>query len=82
MGTAVTIPAFEAAGLVAHDDGFALMATVAATGTTDLPPNDYKIVKLFRYKGGVQSWATALNGPGVHAADGVSFLFFESQSRY
>jgi len=72
VGTAVKIPGFEAAGLVAHDDGFAVMATVAATGSADLPPNNYAIVKLFRYKAGVQSWATALNGPGVHKADGVS----------
>lgn len=82
VGTAVTIPAYEAAGLVAHDDGFAVMATVVATGTADLPPNDYKIVKLFRYTSGVQSWATALNGPGVHAADGVSPLFPRIQGRY
>lgn len=73
VGTAVTIPGFEAAGLVAHDDGFALLATVAPTGSTDIPPNDYHIIKLFRYKGGVQSWATALNGPGVHPADGVGY---------
>lgn len=72
VGTAITFAGREAAGLVAHNDGFAVMATVAADGTADLPPNDYPIVKLFRYVDGTRVWATALNGPGVHAADGVS----------
>jgi hypothetical protein len=48
------------------------MATVKATGTTDLPPDNYPIVSLIRYKDGAEAWRTPLNGPGVHAADGVS----------
>jgi hypothetical protein len=71
VGTAVSVPGFEAAGLVAQNDGFALMATVTAIGTTDLPPNDYPIVSLIRFKNGAEAWRTPLNGPGVHAADEV-----------
>ena len=79
VGTAVTFPGKEAAGLVAHDDGFAVMATVAAEGTTAIPPNDYPIVKLFRYTNGVRTWATALNGPGIHPADGVCLIQFQQR---
>lgn len=71
VGTAVTIPGFEASGLVAQNDGFALFATVNATGTTDLPPDSEPIASLIRYTNGTESWRTALNGPGVHASDGV-----------
>jgi hypothetical protein len=74
VGTAVSISGFEAAGLVAQNDGFALMATVSATGTTGLPPNNYPIVALIRYKNGVEAWRTPLNGPGVHAAAGVCIV--------
>lgn len=72
VGTAVSVAGFEAAGLVAQNDGFALLVTVTATGTTDLPPNGYPVVALVRFKGGVETWRTMLNGPGVHASDGVS----------
>ncbi|KAH9223558.1 hypothetical protein DL95DRAFT_431478 [Leptodontidium sp. 2 PMI_412] len=72
VGTAVTIPGYEAAGLVAQNDGFALMATVDASGTTDLPTNNMPIVALIRYKNGVQAWRTPLNGPGIHPSDGLT----------
>jgi len=72
VGSAVSVAAFEAAGLVAQNDGFALMATVKPTGSTDIPPNSYTVVALIRFKNGVEAWRTMLNGPGVHAADGVS----------
>jgi len=72
VGTAVTIPGYEAAGLVAHNDGFALMATIDASGTTDLPTDNMPIVALIRYKNGAEAWRTPLNGPGVHKAEGVS----------
>jgi hypothetical protein len=71
VGVPITVKGFEAAGLVAQDDGFALLATVPATGTTDLPPNGYPIVSLIRYKDNVEAWRTPMNGPGVHAAEGV-----------
>ncbi|KAH7407724.1 hypothetical protein BKA64DRAFT_693866 [Cadophora sp. MPI-SDFR-AT-0126] len=72
VGTAVTIPGYEAAGLVAHDDGFALMATTDASGTTDLPTNNMPIVALIRYKNGAEAWRTPLNGPGVHKSEGLT----------
>ncbi|KAK2625173.1 hypothetical protein QTJ16_005542 [Diplocarpon rosae] len=72
VGTAVTIGAYEAAGLVAQNDGFALMATINATGTSDLPPNNMPIVAIIRYKNGAEAWRRPLNGPGVHPAAGLS----------
>jgi hypothetical protein len=72
VGTAVKITGYEAAGLVAHNDGFAVMVTANATGTTDLPPTGDYVTTLVRYTNGTETWRTALNGPGVHAADGVS----------
>ncbi|RAL68307.1 hypothetical protein DID88_007037 [Monilinia fructigena] len=71
IGDAVSVTAYEAAGLVAQNDGFALMATVNATGT-DLPTDGSPIVSIIRYKNGVKSWETALNGPGVHVSDGLT----------
>ncbi|KAI9650718.1 hypothetical protein NHQ30_000741 [Ciborinia camelliae] len=72
VGDAVSVTAYEAAGLVAHNDGFALMATVNATGTANLPTDGSPIVSIIRYTNGVKSWETALNGPGVHASDGLT----------
>ncbi|KAG4430085.1 hypothetical protein IFR05_014430 [Cadophora sp. M221] len=72
VGKAVTIPGYEAAGLVAHNDGFALMATIDAAGTTDLPTNNMPIVALIRYKNGAEAWRTPLNGPGIHPSDGLT----------
>ncbi|KAF7923610.1 hypothetical protein BELL_0414g00110 [Botrytis elliptica] len=69
VGEAVAITAYEATGLVAQNDGFALMATVNATGTTDLPTDGSPIVSIIRYTNGTKTWETALNGPGVHPSD-------------
>lgn len=77
VGNPISFAGKEAAGLVAHNDGFAVMATVAAEGSKDLPPDNQPIVKLFRYSNGVRTWSTALNGPGVHPANGVSSLIME-----
>lgn len=74
VGTAVKIAGYEAAGLVAQNDGFAVMVTANATGTTDLPPTGDYVTTLVRYTNGVEKWRTSLNGPGVHAADGVSTI--------
>ncbi|QSZ31054.1 hypothetical protein DSL72_000615 [Monilinia vaccinii-corymbosi] len=71
VGEAVSVTAYEAAGLVAQNDGFALMATVKATGT-DLPKDNAPIVSIIRYKNGVKSWETPLNGPGVHPSQGLT----------
>ncbi|OWP05126.1 hypothetical protein B2J93_5644 [Marssonina coronariae] len=72
VGAPVTIVAYEAAGIVAQNDGFALMATINATGSSDLPTNNMPIVAVIRYKDGAEAWRTPLNGPGVHAADGLT----------
>ncbi|KAL3423654.1 hypothetical protein PVAG01_05401 [Phlyctema vagabunda] len=72
VGTAFKTAGYEAAGLVAQNDGFALMATVDATGTTDLPTDNQHIISLIRYKDGAESWRTPLNGPGVHPDDGLT----------
>ncbi|CAE6511561.1 unnamed protein product [Rhizoctonia solani] len=71
-GDAVKISnAKEAGGLVAHNDGFAIMVTLPVSGT-DAPPNSYPVATLIRYKNGSQAWSTPLNGPGVHVSDGLS----------
>jgi hypothetical protein len=75
-GDAVKIAnAKEAGGLVAHDDGFAILTTLPVPSGTEaslVPPESYPIATLIRYKNGAQAWSTALNGPGVHADSGVS----------
>ncbi|CAE6470750.1 unnamed protein product [Rhizoctonia solani] len=71
-GDAVKIAnAKEAGGLVAHNDGFAIMVTLPVSGS-DAPPNSYPVTTLIRYKNGSQAWSTPLNGPGVHVSDGLS----------
>lgn len=72
VGTAYTTTGYEASGLVAQNDGFALFATINATGTTDLPTYDYPIAAVIRVTNGTESWRTPMNGPGVHADAGVS----------
>jgi hypothetical protein len=70
VGEAVSVSAYEAAGLVAQNDGFALMATINATSTTDA--NNAPIVAIIRYTNGAETWRTPLNGPGVHTSDGLT----------
>ncbi|RDW88970.1 hypothetical protein BP6252_01002 [Coleophoma cylindrospora] len=72
VGTAYKTTGYEATGLVAQNDGFALLATVNATGTTDLPTDNEPIVSLIRVKDGAEAWRTPLNGPGVHASAGLT----------
>ncbi|KAH6678690.1 hypothetical protein B0J14DRAFT_328626 [Halenospora varia] len=69
VGTAFSTTGYEAAGLVAQNDGFALMATVDATGSTNLPPDNTHIISLIRVANGAESWRTPLNGPGVHTTE-------------
>ncbi|KAH7064887.1 hypothetical protein B0J12DRAFT_15394 [Macrophomina phaseolina] len=73
-GTTVTISgAKEAGGLVAHDDGFAVLVNEAMpSGTTNAPPSNTPVPVLYRYTSGKQTWKTWLGGPGVHEADGLS----------
>ncbi|GLI72235.1 hypothetical protein PoHVEF18_000405 [Penicillium ochrochloron] len=63
----------EAGGLVAHNDGFAILVNEAMpSGTTNAPPSDTPVAVLYRYTDGKQTWKTWLGGPGVHASDGLS----------
>ncbi|KAG8739137.1 hypothetical protein FRC10_006107 [Ceratobasidium sp. 414] len=75
-GDAVKIAnAKEAGGLVAHNDGFALLTTLPVpsdTPATSTPPDSHPIATLIRYKNGSQAWSAALNGPGVHADFGLT----------
>ena len=62
VGNAVTISAGkEAGGLVAHDDGFALLTNeVSSSSGTDDP-----IPVVYRYTNGQETWKTYLGGPNV-----------------
>ncbi|KAJ5903246.1 hypothetical protein N7504_005629 [Penicillium tannophilum] len=73
-GTTVTVSGGkEAGGLVAHNDGFAVLVNEAMpSGTTNAPPSDTPVAVLYRYTDGEQTWKTWLGGPGVHASDGLS----------
>ncbi|KAJ5986309.1 hypothetical protein N7451_010674 [Penicillium sp. IBT 35674x] len=73
-GTTVTVSGGkEAGGLVAHNDGFAVLVNEAMpSGTTNAPPSDTPVAVLYRYTDGKQTWKTWLGGPGVHASDGLS----------
>lgn len=57
VGSPYVTAGFEAGGLVAHNDGFALLTTVTATSSNsaELPPNDYPIVALIRYQNGAEA---------------------------
>ncbi|KAG7140973.1 hypothetical protein HYQ45_002354 [Verticillium longisporum] len=75
-GTSVTIKgAKEAGGLVAHDDGFALLTNEAlpsGTSNAPAPAGNTPVPVLYRYNAaGTQSWKTFLGGPGVDAENGL-----------
>lgn len=61
----------EAGGLVAHDDGFALLTNEAMpSGTTNAPPDNTPVPVLYRFDAaGTQTWKTWLGGPDL-ADDG------------
>lgn len=63
---------FAAGGLVAQNDGFALLTNLPVTGVSNAPPGNTPVPAVVRYKNGQQAWKTFLGGPGVHEADGVS----------
>ncbi|EKV04020.1 muc1 extracellular alpha glucan glucosidase-like [Penicillium digitatum] len=73
-GTTVTVSGGkEAGGLVAHNDGFALLTNEALpSGTTNAPPSGTPVPVLYRYTSGKQTWKTWLGGPGVHESEGLS----------
>ncbi|KAG0636671.1 hypothetical protein HOY80DRAFT_925397 [Tuber brumale] len=56
----------EAGGLVARNDGFAVLVNI------DNPSTEHPISTIVRYKGGTKAWTRPVNGPGVHESDGLS----------
>lgn len=62
----------EAGGLVAQDDGFALLTNEAMpTGTTNAPADSTPVPVLYRFSAaGAQEWKTWLGGPNVTDAYG------------
>ncbi|KAI0145133.1 hypothetical protein GGR57DRAFT_481445 [Xylariaceae sp. FL1272] len=74
MGTTVTVTGgMEAGGLVAHNDGFALLTNEALpSGATDAPADSTPVPVLYRFTDGEQTWKTFLGGPGVHEDFGLA----------
>ena len=73
-GTVVTVDGGkEAGGLVAQDDGFALLTNEAMpSGTTDAPPDNTPVPVLYRFDAsGTQLWKTWLGGPNVTSSEGL-----------
>lgn len=73
-GDSVTLPGLkEAGGIVAHDEGFALLGNEAIpTSVADAPPGETPVPAIYRWKNGEQAWKTFVAGPGVHESDGLS----------
>lgn len=72
-GTTTTVSGGkEAGGLIAHDDGFALLTNMAMpSGTTDAPADSTPVPVLVRYDAsGTQTWKTWLGGPDVSSTSG------------
>ncbi|KAJ4291986.1 hypothetical protein N0V90_009885 [Kalmusia sp. IMI 367209] len=62
-GKAITVSgAMEASGLVAHNDGFALLTHL---NMTQDGPEEYWIPTVLRYKNGKQAWSTPVGGKTV-----------------
>ncbi|KAF1849662.1 uncharacterized protein K460DRAFT_244201, partial [Cucurbitaria berberidis CBS 394.84] len=73
VGEAVTITGGkEAGGLVAHDDGFALLTNEAMpSGTANAPPANTPVAVLYRYTAGKQTFKTFLGGPSNVGGQGA-----------
>lgn len=66
VGDAVTVSTGkEAGGLVAHNDGFALLTNEVVSGEAD----GVAIAVLYRYTNGSKTFRTLLGGPGIDADD-------------
>ncbi|OAL48581.1 hypothetical protein IQ07DRAFT_512978, partial [Pyrenochaeta sp. DS3sAY3a] len=65
VGTPVTVAGGkEAGGLVAHNDGFALLTNEAMpSGTANAPAGSTPVAVLYRYTAGKQTFKTWLGGP-------------------
>lgn len=69
-GISVTVSgAKEAGGLVAHNDGFALLTNKPLpSGTANAPPGNTPVPVMYRFDAsGNQQWETLLGGPGIDA---------------
>lgn len=65
VGDAITVTGGkEAGGLVAHNDGFALLTNEAMpSGTSNAPPESTPVAVLYRYTSGKETFKTWLGGP-------------------
>lgn len=72
-GDVVTVEGVkEAGGIVAHNNGFALLGNEAIpSSVADAPPDETPVPAIYRYKNGKQAWKTFVAGPGVHESDGL-----------
>ncbi|RUS26861.1 hypothetical protein BC938DRAFT_484025 [Jimgerdemannia flammicorona] len=61
VGTEVKVRGYEASGLVAHNDGFALLTSQNAS-----TPNGETVATLVRVKGAAVAWTVPLNGPNFY----------------
>ena len=53
----------EAGGLVAQNDGFALLTNIKYTGAGQAPPDETPVPIVVRYKGGAEAWRSWVGGP-------------------
>ena len=61
-GSAITIrKAREVSGIVAQNDGFAVLVKI----DTDAPGIPFPIATIIRYKGTTRAWERPINGPSV-----------------
>ncbi|TID25700.1 hypothetical protein E6O75_ATG03563 [Venturia nashicola] len=71
LSKTITIPtAVEAGGLVAQNDGFALLTREKFTGAGG-PSDGTPVAVLYRYVDGKMAWKTWLGGPDVHPKEGL-----------
>jgi hypothetical protein len=73
VGTPTTVSGGkEAGGLIAHNDGFALLTNEALpSGTANAPADSTPVPVMYRFTSGKQSWKTFIGGPGVHTDSGL-----------
>ncbi|KZM23639.1 uncharacterized protein EKO05_0007444 [Ascochyta rabiei] len=73
VGDAVTVTGGkEAGGLVAHNDGFALLTNEAMpSGTSNAPPESTPVAVLYRYTSGKETFKTWLGGPSLSGDMGM-----------
>lgn len=57
---------------MAQNDGFAVMVNL------DNSQTDHPVTTIIRYKGGAKAWTRPVNGPGVHASEGVSRTWLQT----